>query len=112
MNSTALLAFTARTAAAGAALWPAVVRIAGVEYVATVPEPRILTGLISGTETGEGTLVARIAVAILADKPALNQELLWKRPADATWDTRAWWIDSAQRSPIDSEWVITCSLKN
>lgn len=112
MNSTDLLAFSTRAAATGAELWPASVLIAGETYTATVPEPRVIGSLINGGEILEGTLTARVLVADLSTAPAANQQLQWKRPADATWRPEKWWIDDVKRSPLDVEWYITCSIKN
>lgn len=111
MNLAAIQAFSARAAAVSLA--PAIVLIAGTEYPATVPEPRVLGNLIDGgEEIAAATLSARILLTDLATAPAVNQPLQWKRPAEATWRTTTWLIDEIRRSPIDAEWLITCSPKN
>ena len=112
MDANDLFAFSSRAAAVGGALWPGIVLIDGEEYAATVPEPRMLTGLISGGETGEGSLVARVSLDILPIAPDANQELRWKRPGESSYRPRAWWIEDVRKSPIDTEWVITCVVKN
>jgi len=112
MNSAQLQTFSARAAAVGAALWPAVVLIDGVEYPATLPEPRASAGLITGGEEIEGSLAARVLLTDLPAKPALQQALRWKRPGDAAWNATVWWIDDVDRSPIDAEWRISCVPKN
>ena len=112
MNADDLLAFSARSAVVGAALWPGLVEIDGQVYTATVPEPRMITGLISGGETGEGSLVARVSVDILPIAPPANQPLRWKRPGESAYRVREWWIEDVRKSPIDQEWVISCVVKN
>jgi len=113
MTSSQLLAFNQRSAATGVALWPAVVLIAGVEYDATLPQPRGFSGeLIGGGEQVSGILTARVTKSQLVTAPAPYQDLKWKRPGAATWDTTTWWIEEVTGPPADAEWRITCSPKN
>lgn len=112
MNLTDLQAFTARAAAEGQAMCPAIVLIGGTEYTATVPEPGVVGDFILGGETMSGTLVVRILIDDLAEAPALHQDLQWKRPAEVTWRATTYTIDEAKRHPMDSEWRIVCSPKN
>ena len=112
MDAASVSAFSDRAATVGAALWPAIALIAGVEYPATISEPRLATGLITGGETVEGSLSVRINLASLPVAPTLEQELRWKRPGEPAWRTIAWWIIECRRSPLDNEWKISCMVKN
>lgn len=112
MNITQLAAFSTRAAATGAALWPAIVLIAGVQYPATVTEPKLAHGLITGGEQIEGILTARILLTDLPAAPALQQALQWKRPTATTWHPVTWWIEECKKSPLDVEWQVTCAVKN
>jgi hypothetical protein len=113
MTSTQLAAFSTRAAATGFALWPAVVLIAGVEYAATITQPsNAAAEYVEGSEMQEGTLVARVAMAILPAAPATYQSLKWKRPGATAWHTVTWFIQEVTGTPADAEWRIVCTPKN
>lgn len=105
-------AFATSAAAAGQALSPAVVQIAGVSYPATVPTPRRTTELIAGTELADGSLIARILLTDLPVPPAEHQRLDWKRPSESAWNATAWFIQTVTRAPLDVEWHLTCTPLN
>lgn len=114
MNAASIAAFASQSAAAGAALWPAVIVLGNAteEVPACVPEPRFEAILISGVEEISGALVARVKLTDLPDKPATQQALRWKRPGETGYRAQVWWIDQVKRSPLDSEWHIVCVPKN
>ena len=112
MDPADILAFSARSATLGAELWPAIVLIAGVEYAATVPAPRILQTLVAGGQIIEGALSARISQELLATAPAENQPLSWKRPGETSYRADLWWVDEVRSGPLDTEWHLLCSPKN
>jgi hypothetical protein len=112
MDAASVVEFSSRASKVGAALWPAKVLIAGVEYPATIPEPRVAMGLITGGETAEGALTVRVDVAAMPVAPSLDQAIRWKRPTESAWNSIVWWITECRRSPIDNEWKILCIVKN
>jgi hypothetical protein len=112
MDAASVVEFSSRASKVGAALWPAKVLIAGVEYHATVPEPRVAMGLITGGETAEGVLTVRVDVVAMPVAPSLEQAIRWKRPTESAWNSIVWWITECRRSPIDNEWKISCIVKN
>ena len=112
LTSADFAAFAATAAAAGQAMAPALVRIAGVTYPATVPTPRLSLELIPGAEFAEGALIARILLSDLPAAPAENQKLEWKRPTEAAWNPVPWFIRTVTRSPLDVEWHLACVPHN
>lgn len=112
MDAESMREFSGRAAAVGGSLWPGVVLLGGVEYAATVPEPRVQGSLVPGGEIGTGELVVRILKSVLVVEPGREQVLQWKRPAEAGWRTPKWWVDTVEGSPLDVEWVLRCSVKN
>ena len=105
-------AFSTSAAAAGQAMAGAVVRIAGTDYPATVPTPRLTNAQGVGGEVRDGALIARILIEDLPVPPAENQALQWKRPAAASWEPVTWFIRSVTRSPLDVEWHLQCEPMN
>jgi hypothetical protein len=114
MNAASLAAFSARSAAVGHALWPALVELATGTYAATLTEPSKFVGeLIRGGEQMDGVLVARVIKALLPTAPVLHGKLRWKRPGELDWNKTAWQIDEITGdSPGDAEWRISCTPKN
>lgn len=112
LTSADFAAFAASAAAAGQAMSPALVRIDGVTYTATVPTPRHTTELIPGAEITDGTLIARILISDLPTAPAENQKLEWKRPTESSWNSIVWFIRTVTRSPLDVEWHLSCTPHN
>lgn len=114
MNASSLAAFSARSAAVGHALWPALVELATGTYAATLTEPSKFTGeFIRGGEQIDGLLVTRIQKSQLPAAPALHGKLRWKRPGEAAWNATAWVIDEVTgENPADAEWRISCTPKN
>ena len=100
--------FAARSAAAGQILAPAIVLIAGVQYPAVVPTPRLDNSLLAGGEVATGQLIARILLSDCPTAPAENQRLDWKRPSDPGWHPVPWFINTVSKSPLDVEWHLAC----
>ncbi len=111
MDLADIQAFSKRGAELGSTLWAATVLLAGEEYAATVPDPRVSADLEVG-QTFAGLLVVRISTTLIEEKPAADQALQWKRPTEADWRSPKWWVDTVTKSPLDSEWVLSCSPKN
>jgi hypothetical protein len=104
-------AFATLGAAAGRAMGPAIVELAGVEYPATVPAPRRGADLIAGGTLDKGELKARILASDLATRPAENTLLRWKRLAGDAWSAD-WIVTEVSDSPIDTEWHLSCVPAN
>lgn len=104
-------AFATMAAAAGRAMGPAIVELAGVEYPATVPAPRRAAELIPGGTLDKGELKVRILEADLATRPAENSYLKWKRLAGDAWSAE-WIVTEVSDSPIDTEWHLSCVPAN
>lgn len=114
MNAAAVSAFSAQAAAAGAALWPAVIVLGdgSTEIPACVPEPRFTADISMGVEETIGSLAARVKLSDLPARPAANQQLRWKRPEETEYRPQVWWIDAVKASPLDVEWHLQCSPRN
>lgn len=113
MNAAALLAFAAKSAAAGEALWLASARLnGGTPFDAAITDPRGMPTLVPGAELDQGELTVRVRKAIMPEKPALQLKLEWKRPAEAGWRTKAWRVAEVTGNDIDAVWVIKCEPWN
>ena len=112
MDIASLRAFTATAAAAGQSISPATVLLAGVEYSATVPTPRVTGVLGKGLTIDDGELVCRILLIDLPARPLENQPLKWKRPDETEWNAIPWWVETVSRAEMDVEWKLVCRPKN
>jgi hypothetical protein len=112
LNQGAVEKFALRAAEVGAQLWPAIVEIAGAQYPATVPEPRLTEVLADGGGELVGELVARVAVAAMPNGAAVQQGLKWKRPGETEWRADRWWIVEVRRGPLETEWRVGCEGRN
>ena len=113
MDAADLLAFSARAAEVNGELWPATILLGEDEYAAAVPEPRVIPMVVDGGEIIDGgQLVARVKITDMAEKPANNQALTWKRAGEEEYRPEVWWVTDVTRSPLDAEWVLRCGPKN
>ena len=102
--------FATRSSELARALWPAQVLLAGGIYPASIVEPMLGIGFISGGSALEGRLEARIPRALLAAAPGCHLVLRWRRPNESAWRAEAWVIDEAR--PLAADWKLTCSPRN
>ena len=104
MNAASLRAFDDLSAAAGRALWPATVTIAGIPgaLAATVVRPRqgISLGLYAN-EPDTVTLPVRISKQVLPTAPPLHAIL--------TWDGKKWKImHLLGQEASEAQWLLDC----
>ena len=104
MNAAQLLAFDKRAAAVGEALWPCTVTLAGTDYPAHAPAPRVTRLEDQGGVEIVADLHVRIRKAVLETAPAIEQEL--------TAHERTWWVREVRANDADACWVIRCEAKN
>jgi hypothetical protein len=104
MNARQLLAFDQRSARVGEALWPCTITLAGEEYPANAPPPRVLGTEGQGGVDFAADLMIRLRKEVLPDPPAIEQEV---RAHD-----RVWFIRDVRSAETDAVWVLRCELKN
>jgi hypothetical protein len=113
MDPAALLAFSAKSAAAGEALWQATVRLdGGTSIAAAITDPRGTPSLIPGGEIEQGELIVRVRKAVLPERPALQRPLQWKRPTETAWRPEKWRIAEVTGNECDAVWIIKCEPWN
>lgn len=113
MDAAAIRAFSARSAAAGEALWRADVRLDGGEvFPAAITDPRSMPSLVPGGEIDQGELAVRIRKDVMPERPALQKKLEWKRPGDAAWRVAAWRISDVTGHDVDAVWLLKCEPWN
>ena len=102
MDSASLRAFDEQSAAAGLALWPSAVTIAGTAYACTVVRPRQAT--LAGPFADEPEpvlLTVRLGKALLATAPLPNTFL--------TWESARWKIKSIRgQEESEATWILAC----
>lgn len=105
MNAARLLAFDQRASAAGEALWPCEIRIAGGPPLpATAPKPPTNLLDVQGSTDLVATLVVRLRKDLHPAAPEIEQTL----HAHGT----DWWIREVRTNPADATWMIRCDAKN
>lgn len=113
MDPAALRAFDAQSAAAGEALWLASARLdGGTPFVAAITDPRGTPSLVAGGEIDQGNLVVRVRKDVMAERPALERKLEWKRPGETAWRGKAWRIAEVTGNECDAIWLIKCEPWN
>lgn len=113
MNSAALRAFAARSAAAGEALWLASARLdGGTPFAAAITDPRGMPSLVPGGEIDQGELAVRVRKDVLPERPALQRKLEWKRPDETAWRAKAWRIAEVTGNDCDAVWLLKCEPWN
>jgi hypothetical protein len=99
MNAASLRAFGERAAIVGEALWPATVRVLGVDYACAAVKQKVRGVLEAGYESETVEQVVRVRKTILATEPVRDSFVIY---GAKSWQVR----EVGGKGDADAEWVL------